>query len=116
MSILDTILVPIIGFIEHTIATMGPMGVALLMAIESCNIPLPSEAILPFAGYLVSKGVMSIHVAAFAAFLVPHHPGTIGTEGGKPLFRLPPALHFHGFAQHFGGFGIAPLILEAGRL
>ena len=45
---------------------MGPWGISLLMAIESCNIPLPSEAILPFAGYIVSKGEMNIHVAAFA--------------------------------------------------
>ena len=48
---------------------MGPWGIALLMAIESCNIPLPSEAILPFAGYIVSKGEMNIHVAAFAGAL-----------------------------------------------
>lgn len=48
--------------IEHT----GPLGISLLMAIESCNIPLPSETIMPFAGYLVSKGEMNFHVAAFA--------------------------------------------------
>ena len=36
------------------------------MAIESCNIPLPSEAILPFAGYIVSKGEMNFHLAAWA--------------------------------------------------
>ena len=35
---------------------MGPWGISLLMAIESCNIPLPSEAILPFAGYIVTLG------------------------------------------------------------
>jgi membrane protein DedA with SNARE-associated domain len=31
-------------------------GVALLMAIESACIPLPSELIMPFAGYLVFTG------------------------------------------------------------
>ena len=62
---LDSILAPIINWIEQVITNMGPWGIALLMAIESCNIPLPSEAILPFAGYLVSKGVFSIHTAAF---------------------------------------------------
>ena len=46
---------------------MGPCGISLLMAIESCNIPLPSEAVLPFAGYIVSKGEMNLHVAAFAS-------------------------------------------------
>ena len=63
---LDSILGSLVSFIEHVITVMGPFGISLLMAIESCNIPLPSEAILPFAGYLVSKGVFNIHVAAFA--------------------------------------------------
>ena len=62
---LDSILMPIIKWIQDVVTSMGPWGVALLMAIESCNIPLPSEAILPFAGYLVTKGVFSIHTAAF---------------------------------------------------
>ena len=62
---LNTIITTIGCWIESVITAMGPWGVALLMAIESCNIPLPSEVILPFAGYLVSKGVFSIHTAAF---------------------------------------------------
>ena len=61
---MDNIILPIINWIENVVSSMGASGVALLMAIESCNIPLPSEAILPFAGYLVSKGVFSIHEAA----------------------------------------------------
>ncbi len=91
MSILDSVLVPIIGFIEHTITKMGPLGVSFLMAIESCNIPLPSEAILPFAGYLVSKGVMSIHVAAFAGAFgcvlgsIPSY--YLGYFGGRPFIE-----------------------------
>lgn len=89
MSILDNVLVPLVGFIEHTISTMGPLGVSLLMAIESCNVPLPSEAILPFAGYLVSKGVFSIHVAAFAGAFgcvlgsIPSY--YLGYFGGRPF-------------------------------
>ena len=62
---LETILSLLVSFIENTIKTMGPWGISLLMAIESCNIPLPSEAILPFAGYLVTTGEISnIHVAS----------------------------------------------------
>lgn len=89
MSMLDSILIPIVGFIEHTISTMGPLGVSLLMAIESCNIPLPSEAILPFAGYLVSKNVMTIHTAAWAGALgcvlgsIPSY--YLGYFGGRPF-------------------------------
>lgn len=91
MSILDSVLAPIVGFIEHTITAIGPLGVSLLMAIESCNIPLPSEAILPFAGYLVSKGVMTIHVAAFAGAFgcvlgsIPSY--YLGYFGGRPFIE-----------------------------
>ena len=63
---IDAILIHLISFIEKVITATGPVGISILMAIESCNIPLPSEAILPFAGYLVSKGVINFHVAAFA--------------------------------------------------
>jgi membrane protein DedA with SNARE-associated domain len=41
------------GFIIAVISALGYAGVALLMAIESACIPLPSEVIMPFAGYLV---------------------------------------------------------------
>jgi membrane protein DedA with SNARE-associated domain len=67
------------------------MGVVVLMAIESCNIPLPSEAILPFAGYLVAKGEMNFHAAAFAgAFgcVVGSVPSYIlGYFGGRPFLE-----------------------------
>ena len=86
---LDTILANLISFIENVITAMGPLGISLLMAIESCNIPLPSEAILPFAGYLVSKGVFNIHVAAFAGAFgcvlgsIPSY--YLGYIGGRPF-------------------------------
>jgi len=55
----------LVTFIENIITLFGPWGISLLMAVESCNIPLPSEAILPFAGYLVTIGkISSIHTAA----------------------------------------------------
>lgn len=89
MSGLDQILLPVINFIEHTITNMGALGITLLMAIESANIPLPSEAILPFAGYLVSKGVMGFHAASFAgAFgcVVGSIPSYyLGYLGGRPF-------------------------------
>lgn len=89
MSALDIILVPMVQFVEQTVTNLGALGIVLLMAIESCNIPLPSEAILPFAGYLVSKGVFSIHTAAFAgAFgcVVGSIPSYyLGYCGGRPF-------------------------------
>ena len=53
MDFINLILSHLVTFIEHVITTLGPFGISLLMAIESCNIPLPSEAILPFAGYIL---------------------------------------------------------------
>ncbi|MBQ8476788.1 DedA family protein [bacterium] len=61
---ISTVISSVVAWIQSVIEYLGPWGVAFLMAIESCNIPLPSEAILPFAGYLVTKGVFSIHTAA----------------------------------------------------
>ena len=88
---LDTILIHLITFIENMIEATGPLGISLLMAIESCNIPLPSETIMPFAGYLVSKGEMNFHGAAFAgAFggVLGSGPSYyIGYFGGRPFFE-----------------------------
>lgn len=89
MSTLDSVLVPVINLIETTIRSMGPLGITLLMAIESANIPLPSEAILPFAGYLVSINVLNFHVAAWAGAFgcvvgsVPSY--YLGYFGGRPF-------------------------------
>ena len=55
--------------IEHIIAWGGYAGVIVLMALESCNIPIPSEVILTFAGYLVQQGQMDFHLTALAGAL-----------------------------------------------
>jgi membrane protein DedA with SNARE-associated domain len=68
---------------------MGYAGISLLMAIESACIPLPSELIMPFAGYLVYTGKMNLLWAATAGAigcnlgsLVAYE---IGYYGGRPL-------------------------------
>jgi membrane protein DedA with SNARE-associated domain len=62
------------------IDAMGYAGVALLMAIESACIPLPSEIIMPFAGYLVSTGLMNLILVATA--------GAIGCNIGSEVAYL----------------------------
>jgi membrane protein DedA with SNARE-associated domain len=57
--VLERILKPIKDWIVLVMAAMGPLGVTLLMGIESACIPLPSEVIMPFAGFLAYKGQMS---------------------------------------------------------
>jgi membrane protein DedA with SNARE-associated domain len=50
----------LLSFLAHIaitlISSLGYFGTALAMAIESANIPLPSEIIMPFSGFLVSTG------------------------------------------------------------
>jgi membrane protein DedA with SNARE-associated domain len=75
----------VIGVIEAT----GYLGVMLLMAIESACVPLPSELIMPFAGYLVSQGKMNLYLAATAGALGCNLGSIVayeaGKRGGRPL-------------------------------
>lgn len=50
--------------IVSVLSATGYAGLAALMAAESACIPLPSEVILPFAGYLVSQGQMNLYLVA----------------------------------------------------
>jgi membrane protein DedA with SNARE-associated domain len=56
----EKILAAIFVFIKAVIAMTGYGGIVILMAIESACIPLPSELIMPFAGYLVYEGRFSL--------------------------------------------------------
>ena len=57
------------GFIISIISTLGYAAVFLLMAVESACIPLPSEIILPFSGYLVWSGRFNLWGVALAGAL-----------------------------------------------
>ena len=48
-----------VGFVTSTMASLGYLGLFLLMVLESASLPIPSEVILPFAGFLVFRGSMS---------------------------------------------------------
>ena len=51
LSFIDEIVIP---FLQQLYGALGYLGVGLAMAIESAMVPLPSELILPFAGFMVS--------------------------------------------------------------
>lgn len=55
----------IAAFITAVISSLGYLGVFLMMAVESAAIPLPSEIIMPFSGYLAFRGEFSLPGAAF---------------------------------------------------
>lgn len=48
------------GFIADVIARLGEIGVGLLTAAESVFPPIPSEIVLPFAGYLAQRGTLDL--------------------------------------------------------
>jgi len=54
------------SFIISIISNLGYFGVGLAMAIESALVPLPSEIIMPFAGYLVFTGKLNLILVAVA--------------------------------------------------
>ena len=57
------------SFITLSISTLGLWGIGVMMAIESACIPLPSEIIMPFSGYLVSQGRFTLWETAVAGAL-----------------------------------------------
>jgi membrane protein DedA with SNARE-associated domain len=85
----------LINWLVSTIGTMGYPGIFLLMAMESSIIPVPSELVMPPAGYLAFKGQMNPWVAILA--------GTIGSLAGA---------YANYYAAHYLG---RPLILKYGR-
>jgi membrane protein DedA with SNARE-associated domain len=85
----ETILTFVVDFVIHVISLGGYAGIVALMAIESACIPLPSEIIMTFAGYLVYKGQFSLFWAATLG-AVGCNLGSvvaywIGAKGGRPL-------------------------------
>src|SRR5438876_4713630 len=79
------------AFIVATISTLGYAGIVLLMAIESACIPLPSEIIMPFSGYLVYTGRFNIWLVsvagAFGCVVGSLVAYWIGMYGGRPLIE-----------------------------
>ncbi len=81
----------IAGFILSTINLFGYSGVVMLMAIESACIPLPSEMILPFAGYLVfMKKLQLLYVSiagAVGCVIGSMAAYAAGMYGGRPIIE-----------------------------
>jgi membrane protein DedA with SNARE-associated domain len=77
--------------IVEVISAAGYAGIVVLMAIESACIPLPSEIIMPFAGYLVSIGQLSLLGVATAGAIGCNVGSTIAyyvaAKGGRPAFE-----------------------------
>jgi membrane protein DedA with SNARE-associated domain len=55
------------GFVTSSVATFGYAGVFVLMFLESASLPIPSEVVLPFAGFLVFSGGMNFVVVVLVS-------------------------------------------------
>ena len=85
----------VIDWLLTTISALGYPGIFILMAMESSIIPIPSELVMPPAGYLAHEGKMNMVVAILC--------GTFGSLAGA---------YANYFAAHYLG---RPLILKYGR-
>jgi membrane protein DedA with SNARE-associated domain len=85
----DKILAFLVHFVTRVIDSGGYAGIVALMGIESACIPLPSEIIMPFAGYVVYQGHMNLPGVATAGALGCNLGSVvaywIGAKGGRPL-------------------------------
>ncbi len=88
-GIIETIITELSRFVIACISRFGYTGILLTMAVESACIPLPSEIIMPFSGYLVTTGQFTLWgvtlagalgnlVGSLAAYYV-------GMWGGRPF-------------------------------
>ena len=97
LAFIDEIVIP---FLNGLYGAVGYIGVLLAMAIESAMVPLPSELILPYAGFLVSdtsqiepltRGPWSFWIVAIVA-TIGNTLGSliayaIGAYGGRPFLE-----------------------------
>jgi membrane protein DedA with SNARE-associated domain len=93
--LVSAVLESIARLITSVIESMGYAGIFLLMGIESACIPLPSEIIMPFSGYLAFKGRFDLTWVAVA--------GALGCNFGSL------------FAYYLGSWGGRPLVEKYGR-
>src|ERR1700739_1736949 len=92
----EKILAVIAHFIIAVISDSGYLGVTLLMAIESACVPLPSEIIMPFAGYLVHGGRLTLIGVSIA--------GAIGCHLGSAVAYWIGAVGGGAFIMRYGRF------------
>lgn len=79
------------NFVVSTIEQIGYLGVFILMTAESCGIPMPSEVIMPFSGFVVAEGKMTFWIIVLMGTL-GNLVGSwlaywVGYKGGRPLIE-----------------------------
>lgn len=76
-------------FVVHVISVGGYGGIVALIVMNSCGVPIPSELIMPFSGYLVYLGRFHLLLAVMAGAAGCNIGSAIaywiGAKGGRPL-------------------------------
>ncbi|MBI4037775.1 DedA family protein [Candidatus Curtissbacteria bacterium] len=87
----ESILEVLVFWVMGVISNLGYPGVFLLMALESALIPIPSEVIMPFSGFLVSEGrfnlVLVVFAGAFGNLVGSWAAYALGFYGEKAVVR-----------------------------
>ena len=84
------------SFIAFIIEKFSYFGVFVLMMLESAGVPIPSEIIMPFSGFLVSRGVFIFWVLIFV--------GILGNVVGSLIFYWLGRYIGRSFIMRFGGY------------
>ena len=86
---MTSILSAVTAWVIQIISSLGYGGIFFLMALQTVAVPIPSEVILPFSGFLASTGRFNIFIIAIVGALgscagssVAYY---IGNKGGRPL-------------------------------
>jgi len=86
-----SIILAITRGVTSTVRAFGYTGIFLLMLLESSSLPIPSEVVLPFAGYLVGLGLLNFWVilalatvAGLTGSLLDYY---IGLKGAESLIK-----------------------------
>ena len=81
----------LLDLVQHWYLTTGYLGIVFAMALESCCIPLPSEIVMPLAGYMVYShpaqfNLLGVGIAGAVGCVVGSAVAyAIGATGGRPL-------------------------------
>ncbi len=79
----------LVNFIVYFIGSTGYISLVILMMLESTFMPVPSEAVMPFAGFLIEEGkfnfpevIIFSTLGSIVGSLISYY---IGAWGGRPF-------------------------------
>jgi membrane protein DedA with SNARE-associated domain len=90
------VVVELVALITQIIASTGYLGVFFLMILESAVMPVPSEIVMPFAGFLVSSGQFNLWYVVLA--------GTVGNVVGSLVAYFVGLYLGRGFILRYGKY------------